>query len=62
MTELVPCRKPDCDHLVRATVAYCCAACARAAEYHYEIHDVGPLGHSPQCLARHAERGPSGRR
>jgi len=60
--ELVPCRKPDCDHLVRSTVAYCCLACARADEHRYEIHDSGPLGHSSECLARHRERGPAGRR
>ena len=56
MTDLHPCRKPDCDHLVRAA-AYCCAACARAHDYGYEIHLDGILGHSESCLERHAQRG-----
>jgi predicted phage terminase large subunit-like protein len=45
------CRNELCDRLVSAASAYCCAACAQAAEGRYEIH-----AHSDGCDRRAAER------
>lgn len=60
ITDLHRCGNKLCDHQVRGAL-YCCWACGNADEHRYEIHEDGPLGHSTDCMARHAERGPSGR-
>lgn len=51
-----PCANPLCDGLVRPSVAYCCGSCAKAHDGHYEIHENGPLGHTPGCQEIQAER------
>ncbi len=51
------CDKPDCGRKVKVGVLYCCAACALADERGHEVHETGPLAHSPGCEARHRDRG-----
>lgn len=53
--QLKECRKPDCFRQVKASVEYCCAECAVAAEGRYEVAQ-----HSEGCEQRHAERGEYG--
>jgi hypothetical protein len=45
-----PCSKPDCREEAMWQSAYCCPSCARADRGRYEIHEDGPLGHSPECI------------
>jgi hypothetical protein len=62
MDELRMCSNPACDRAVRANFLgqrqseYCCASCAQADRDGYEIHERGPLAHSPGCDQRHHER------
>lgn len=51
---LTPCSNALCDRVTGA--AYCCAPCAQADRERYEIHESGPLGHTGECSARHAQR------
>lgn len=53
---LRPCANELCDGLLAGGALYCCAPCALADERHYEIHEDGPLGHTPDCRERQAER------
>ena len=48
---LKECDKPDCFRRVKASVVYCCAPCAVAAEGRYEVAE-----HSEGCEQGHAER------
>jgi hypothetical protein len=52
--QLHDCRNPLCARLT--TALYCCPGCSSAHEGRYEIHGSGPLGHSPECDARYADR------
>lgn len=54
---LLKCMNELCMRKVKEGVAYCCASCQQADENNYEIHEDGPLGHSPFCNDRKAERG-----
>lgn len=54
---LKPCDNPLCDRKTTKGVLYCCGACGSARTGGYEIHEAGPLGHSPSCNERHAVRG-----
>lgn len=47
-----PCRNELCDYRLAGGAAYCCAGCATADERGYEVHEGGPLGHSPACARR----------
>lgn len=51
------CSKPDCMRKVKKGIAFCCHPCSYAAEKKFEIHDDGPLGHTPTCNERDKERG-----
>ncbi|MDX2757849.1 hypothetical protein PV729_45310 [Streptomyces europaeiscabiei] len=53
---LKECGKPDCFRQVKASVEFCCAKCAAAAEGRYEVAQ-----HSEGCERRHAERGEYGK-
>jgi hypothetical protein len=56
-TQFNKCTKPDCFRKVKPGIVYCCHPCALADEKKYEIHDDGPLGHTPSCNERAVERG-----
>jgi hypothetical protein len=47
------CYKPDCMRKISTGSKYCCGPCGTADE----IHESGPLGHTPGCNQRAAERG-----
>lgn len=51
------CYKPDCMRKISTGSRYCCGPCGTADEGGYEIHEAGPLGHTPSCNQRAAERG-----
>lgn len=55
MGRLRECANPLCDYWLAGGSAYCCGGCATAHERGYEIHESGPLGHSPLCARRGAD-------
>lgn len=50
------CENPLCNRITPVGILYCCNGCSQAHSGKYEIHEDGPLGHSPQCNERHAAR------
>lgn len=55
--EFKKCINSLCFRKVKHGVMYCCMACNMADDRRYEIHESGPLGHSPDCNQRDVERG-----
>lgn len=48
------CNNPACGRQTPIYTEYCCPMYTRAHELHYEIHEDGPLAHTPGCNERHA--------
>jgi hypothetical protein len=55
--EFNKCSNELCFRKVKQGIAYCCNPCGLAAEKKYEIHESGPLGHTPDCNERDILRG-----
>lgn len=53
---LKTCDNPLCDRRTKQGIMYCCGSCDAAHRGQYEIHESGPLAHSPSCNDRHEQR------